>query len=101
MLLSKIGKNILLLQNITPYLHEYKKEDKSEICVVQSISVGESPFFLLYIELAASSCRPLRISSTKKEIPSFIVFIKDYSGNVPKRGYLYTRLPNMYIINLL
>ena len=77
------------------------KEDKSEICVAQSISVGESSFFLLYIELAASSCRPLRISSTKKEIPSFIVFIKDYSGNVPKRGYLYTRLPNMYIINLL
>ena len=41
-----------------------QKEDKSEICVVQSISVGESPFFLLYIELAASSRRPLRISST-------------------------------------
>ena len=27
-----------------------EKGDKSEICVVQSISVGESSFFLLYIE---------------------------------------------------
>ena len=30
---------------------------ESEICVVQSISVGESSFFLLYIVLAASSFR--------------------------------------------
>ena len=32
-----------------------EKGGKSEICVVQSISVGESSFFLLYIVLAASS----------------------------------------------
>ena len=35
-----------------------KKGGKSEISVVQSISVGESSFFLLYIVLAASSRRP-------------------------------------------
>ena len=40
------------------------KGDKSEICVVQSICVGESSFFLLYIVLAASSRRPNLISST-------------------------------------
>ena len=32
-----------------------EKGGKSEICVVQSISIGESSFFLLYIVLAASS----------------------------------------------
>ncbi len=32
-----------------------EKGGKSEICVVQSISVGESSFFLLYIVLAAIS----------------------------------------------
>lgn len=31
-----------------------EKGGKSEICVVQSISVGEPSFFLLYIVLAAS-----------------------------------------------
>ena len=34
-----------------------QKGGESEICVVQSISVGESSFFLLYIVLAASSFR--------------------------------------------
>lgn len=32
-----------------------EKGGKSEICVVQSISVGESSFFLLYMVLAANS----------------------------------------------
>ena len=31
----------------------------------------------------------------------FITFYGLYYVYVPKRGYLYARLPNMYIINLL
>lgn len=44
---------LFAVQKIITILAE--KGGKSEICVVQSISVGESSFFLLYIVLAASS----------------------------------------------
>ena len=54
--MGRLGVQFLFLfavQKIITIFEE--KGGKSEICVVQSISVGESSFFLLYIVLAASS----------------------------------------------
>ena len=54
--MGRLGVQFLFLiavQKIITIIAE--KGGKSEICVVQSISVGESSFFLLYIVLAASS----------------------------------------------
>ena len=50
---SPVSFFLFAVQKIITILAE--KGGKSEICVVQSISVGESSFFLLYIVLAASS----------------------------------------------
>ena len=49
---SPVSFFICSSENITIFA---EKRGKSEICVVQSISVGELSFFLLYIVLAASS----------------------------------------------
>ena len=54
--MGRLGVQFLFLfavQKIITIFEE--KGGKSEICVVQSISIGESSFFLLYIVLAASS----------------------------------------------